>query len=209
MKRELRLFSVLMISVLISACGSSNQKSTEAAESTVAVETKSVDAPEASKSADKIKVTKKGVGVIAFGSDAAKLPDAVEGVYDRKESEYDDFVSATMHYLYLGDKLQYMIGYDNEIITMDVYDTNVDFGGFSVGDPVSKILKLNPKQEVANSGLLISINGCYLWLGGLNQSGEKKKQDAYGKLINVVLEESDFNESATLESVTVNASIVQ
>lgn len=152
-----------------------------------------------------IKATKNGIGVLAFGSNVNELPSSVEGMYDRIDSEYDDFEGTTIYQLYQGDDLKYRLMTDNEIINIEVYDSNVDFGGFKVGDSMSEILAMNPAQQITNSGLEMTLNGVFLGINGsLNDSGRDKYSRAYAKLEQVTLNESDFTNSATLNYVIFN-----
>ncbi|MFI3296320.1 MAG: hypothetical protein R3Y59_01700 [bacterium] len=147
--------------------------------------------------------TENGIGVLTFGGKIDELPKKVDGMYDRIESIYDDFDGSTHNYFYLGEELKYDVTWDNEIVNITAFDTNVDFGGFRVGDPMSKILALNPKYEITNYGVNVSINGCHLWLGELTKSGEEKSHRAYGLGEEIRYDEKDFTETATLKAVIV------
>ncbi|MFI3332279.1 MAG: hypothetical protein SNI51_00865 [Rikenellaceae bacterium] len=147
-----------------------------------------------------LKATQNGIGVLTFGSNVSDLPATADGMYDRIEKEYDDFEGSTIFRLYLGKKLQYILITNNQITNIEVYDSNVDLGGFKVGDSISKIMALKPKQEITNEGLQVSINGCFLGIhGSLNESGMKKYNGAYANLEKGTLNVSDFKDGATLQ----------
>ncbi len=148
--------------------------------------------------------TESGIGVLQFGARIDELPQKVEGMYDRIESVYDDFDGGVYNYLYLGDELQYTLTWDDYIMNITVYDKNVDFGGFSVGDPITKIMSFDWRYELTNYGMSVYINDCYLQLGNaFSESGNDKFQSAYARLEDVRYDKNDFKSGATLDAVTV------
>lgn len=149
-------------------------------------------------------ITPEGVGCLKKGASVASIPEKCDGLYDKvvKTTEEDMGDTYTQYAFYAGDdKVAEIPAYGETIDLLIVYTPSISTpDGVHPGMKVAELLGKPGLKALYHDGFEYELNGYRFRMNGLNESGMKKLNDAYAKGAELVLDASDFEPDATVES---------
>lgn len=150
-------------------------------------------------------LTPEGLGCLKKGAPVASIPDECDGVYDKvaKTTEEDMGDTYTQYVFYAGErKVAEIPAYGENIDLLIVYAPGISTpDGVHPGMKVADLLAKPGVKALYQDGLEYELNGFRFRVDGLNEAGLQKMNDAYAKGAELVLEASDFEPDAMVESI--------
>lgn len=150
-------------------------------------------------------LTPEGLGCLKKGATVASIAEKCDGLYDKvvKTTEEDMGNTYTLYTFYSGEgKVAEIPAYGQTIDLLIVYAPGVSTpDGVHPGMKVSELLAKPGLKALYHDGFEYELNGFRFRVNGMNESGMKKLNDAYAAGTELVLEASDFEPDATVESI--------
>lgn len=206
MKKTFSMRTIAMVmttmAFTVTSCGNGNNSKTEEPNN----EQGTVEAVETQKEETPV-LTTTGIGIIQKGIAISQLPDAVQGLYDKKEyeefeNEMDDFTERTLHFYLAGEEvIKAWVGEDKTVggVTL-VNPTFKTEEGITVGAPVQTIIDMKPQWTYYCDGTLYAISKGLMYsfnYEDLTQSGLERGEagaTSFGK-------PSDFKKTAAITAI--------
>lgn len=138
MKKNIIIAGVALMGLLAACSGNKSASSADTDSAFISA----AEEKEDSILSDVPQLTDKGIGAVRVGMSLDSLPQGIDGLYDRTET--DDTPDAHMISCYLGGELMFNI-YDfgeNKVDVISVLSPRIDCGGIHIGDAMQGLIAL-------------------------------------------------------------------